>query len=954
MYHRWYKQWRGLIGVNGMILKKVCSFLLAIVVTVGVCFASISQEVIAANLTSFTLNANKTTLKRGDQFTITASMSDNVEAFGVSYELRYDPDKVAVVGEPVQGDIFSDLNAGNMEFGTIGHNTNTSCITAVAACAYRALTNGSIMSVTFQVLDDASIGQLNLQSTILLSDTNASPLEFNFTDNTELSIVVPVTGVKLNKTSTTIGRGETEQLTATVEPDGTGSTVEWRSSDSSVATVDQSGKVTAVSAGNATITATAGEMSASCQVTVDVPLKNITITGNQTSIKKGTTTQLKVSFDPEDTTDSKVVVWSSDDSEIATVDQTGIVTAIADGTTTIRAKAGNIEGTYSITVEEIPLQSIDIKDEVTIHRGETETLQVTYTPENTTDNKTVNWSTSDPKVATVDGSGKIQAVEKGQAIITARVGEQEAHCTVTVDVPLESIVPTSTTIELVKNQKATISYMLNPEDTTSDKSVTFSSLNTDVATVDALTGEVTGIKAGDAVIQLTGADGISAEVCVSVTEIPIDEVFLDKQNVIVEKGQNAELTATVDPEDNTDDDQTITWKSSDESIATVSSTTTNSGEAVTINATNKGGTVTITATAWNGTKTSCTVVVPIHMESISLPADVVIERGETTTLSVTYNPEKTDDTVKTISWISKNPEIAKVDSVSGMITPVKEGKVEIEATVTVGTITGTERQYTASTTVTIQEKHLEQDIGNTIAFTPLEESVFVGQTIDLNDQLNLQQILQDNGITDDISIVWESENTEVASIDQSGCLLALHEGSTTISATVQATDGSGQTIGTYVVEMDVEIKGIPLESIAFNKIIREMTVGEKETLHIIYNPDNTTDLKQVEWISSDASILSVENGELTALKPGIATITAKVGDQTVSCEIVVKENQSENDNEKPNNQKPDDENVLDKNNPSGSPQTGDKSMVEVWAVLLVLSAGMIVVIVMNRQKRKYR
>ena len=93
----------------------------------------------------------------------------------------------------------------------------------------------------------------------------------------------------------------------------------------------------------------------------------------------------------------------------------------------------------------------------------------------------------------------------------------------------------------------------------------------------------------------------------------------------------------------------------------------------------------------------------------------------------------------------------------------------------------------------------------------------------------------------------------------------------------------------YVAETEVEVKEIPLESIAFDKIIREMTVGAKDTLHIIYNPDNTTDLKEVEWSSSDASVLSVENGLLTALKPGTATITAKVGDMEVSCEIIVKE-----------------------------------------------------------------
>lgn len=938
--------------------KKVVAFLLTLMMIAGTVFTIVPITVKAASAATFTLSADQTELERGEQFTVTVSMSDNTEAFGVQYELRYDADKVAVVGDPTRGDIFNDLDAGNFEFGALNHNVNTHCISAVAACAYRALSNGSVMNVTFQVLDDVSVGELNFDSTILLSDTNAGSLDYTYVDNTDLSVVIPVTGISLNKTSTTIGRGETETLTAIVEPNGTGSTVEWTSSNPSVASVEQNGEVTAVSAGTATITATAGGKSASCEVTVNVPLKGITINGNQTSIRKGTTTQLSVTFDPEDTTDNKTISWSSDDPEIASVDQNGRVTAIADGSTTIRARAGSVEGTYAITVEEVPLQSISIKSETTIHRGETETLQVTYAPENTTDDRTVSWSTSDPTIASVDGNGTVTAVEKGQAVITAKVGEKQAACIVTVDAPLKSIVPTNSTLELVKNQKATITYTFDPEDTTSDRTVAFSSLNEDVATVDALTGEVTAVKAGDAVIRLTGADGITADVKLVVTEIPIDQVILDKQNAIVEKGQTTELTAFVKPDSNTDDDQTITWKSSDESIATVSSTKTDSGEAVTITATDKGGTVTITATAWNGTETSCTITVPVHIESISIPQNVVISRGQTQILAVTYDPEEHDDTIKAISWTSNAQDIAMIDAESGMITPVKEGNAEIQVTVTVQTSGNTEEQYTASTTVMIQEKHLDQTLGDTIAFTPLDEPVLKGQTVNLCDQLNLAQIIEENGITDDITIQWASEDTGVASVDQSGYLLGVKEGKTKVTATIQAADGSGQIVGTYVAEMEVEIKEIPLESIAFDKVIREMKVGEKDTLHIICNPDNTTDLREAEWSSSDASVLSVENGVLTALKPGTATITAKVGNLETSCEITVIETDKADSVNDIN-----DTNVVDNDKDKGDSdsskdnkevvQTGDSFNGIPYIALLIGAAVAIVTMIICR-RRKHR
>ena len=254
--------------MNRVYSKRVFAFLLSVMMIAGTVFAAVPTEVRAASAATFTLSADQEKLERGDQFTVTASMSDNAEAFGVQYELYYDEDKVAVVGEAVQGDVFS-----NVDVGTIGHNTETDCITAVAACAFHALNNGSIMSVTFQVLDDASVGELNLSSNILLSDTAANPLEYTFIDNTELSVIIPVTGVSLNKTATTIGRGETETLTATVEPNGTGSIIEWESSNPSVAAVDQSGKVTAVSEGNATITATAGATAAKIEAIKRLPWK---------------------------------------------------------------------------------------------------------------------------------------------------------------------------------------------------------------------------------------------------------------------------------------------------------------------------------------------------------------------------------------------------------------------------------------------------------------------------------------------------------------------------------------------------------------------------------------------------------------------------------------------------------------------------------------------------------
>ena len=488
--------------------KRIMALMLSFVMIMGAAFAMTPNVAKAASEATFTVTADKKELHRGDQFTVSVSMSDNVNAYGLVYKMFYDAEKVSLVGDPVKGSIIDEApNCGG--YGIYNKITGSDGIQATVICLSKAVPNGTLMSATFEVLEDAEVGDLNFTYDIMITDESTAVLEHTNNDQTDLSVVVPVTGISLNKNETTIARGATEQLTATVVPEGTGSTVAWSSDNEEVATVDQNGLVTAVGKGTANITATAGGQSASCKVTVNAPLQGIQITGEQSTIKKGQTTQLSVIYEPEDTTDDATVTWSSDNEDVATVDQTGLVKAVADGTANIKAKVGTLEATYAITVQEVKLNSIAIKDATTIHRGGTETLEVTYDPENTTDDKTVVWESSDPTVANVDGSGTVTAVGIGSAKITAKVGNHTDVCVVTVDAPLESI-DVQDALELVKNQTAVINYELVPSDTTDKAPVTFTSSDPTVATVDE-NGKVTALKAGTTVITLKGANDVSME-----------------------------------------------------------------------------------------------------------------------------------------------------------------------------------------------------------------------------------------------------------------------------------------------------------------------------------------------------------------------------------------------------------------------------------------------------------
>ena len=257
---------------------------------------------------------------------------------------------------------------------------------------------------------------------------------------------IPITEVRLNKSTETLKEGETTTLTATVLPENTtyGKSVKWSSSNVAVATVDLMGKVTAKRAGTAIITAISENgKTASCTITVNKKDTNITITEvrlnkSTETLKEGDTTTLTATVLPENTTDSKSVSWRSSNSEVATVDANGTVTAKRAGTVVITATStnGKTAGcTVTVSRKEIPITEISLdKSSATLTEGETTTLVATVLPENTTYGKSVKWSSSNVAVATVDLMGKVTAKSAGTAIITATSENgKTASCTVTVN-----------------------------------------------------------------------------------------------------------------------------------------------------------------------------------------------------------------------------------------------------------------------------------------------------------------------------------------------------------------------------------------------------------------------------------------------------------------------------------------------------------------------------------------
>ncbi len=216
-------------------------------------------------------------------------------------------------------------------------------------------------------------------------------------------------------------------------------TIEWTSSDESVATVDATGMVVAVSAGEADITAsvTDSEMSAVCKVTVKVAAKDITVPDNlDVKLNDGNETTVEATVSPADATDVKVS-YASTDEAVATVDKDGkvqilqpgecdIVTTLTQEGKKVVEKKTHIKAFYE--VEGITLD----KTEGIFTAGNTVTLNATVLPEEIADETIVTWTSSDEKVATVDENGKVTAIAAGEATITANAGEKSTTYKLTV------------------------------------------------------------------------------------------------------------------------------------------------------------------------------------------------------------------------------------------------------------------------------------------------------------------------------------------------------------------------------------------------------------------------------------------------------------------------------------------------------------------------------------------
>lgn len=243
-------------------------------------------------------------------------------------------------------------------------------------------------------------------------------------------VSVPATSITLNASSQNLITGESFTLTATVEPAKTTDTVVWSSSNEAVATVSD-GTVTAAKAGTTEITATAGNVKATCTVTVSDPVYKVTdiklTAAPSRRIAAGKKVKLKASIAPSNATD-KSVTWTSSNKKVATVNAKGLVKFKKNAggkkvTITATAKDGSKKfAKITLTCMKGSVKSIKLSGKTTVKSGKTTKLKAKVSTKNGKANKTVVWSSSNTKLATVDKNGKVKTVKgkKGTVKITAK------------------------------------------------------------------------------------------------------------------------------------------------------------------------------------------------------------------------------------------------------------------------------------------------------------------------------------------------------------------------------------------------------------------------------------------------------------------------------------------------------------------------------------------------------
>lgn len=782
-------------------------------------------------------------------------------ASSVEDESMHQPEErpltILLNGEPVEKTVLNLSKGNQLQF------TATQPVTWKSSKAYRGEINqsGLLTSIT--------------TGTITVTATNAEGEKATC----EVRMVRLVNGITITGSSEAAA-GKRIQLKAVIAPSNAADkNLKWSSSDTSVATVNSRGYVTAKEVAgtrSVVIRAEAKDGSgvyAEHTVTVRPGAQSVRIFKDGKAVDEvyvdiNAASNVKLDTSVLPAAASQDVTWKSNSSRV-TVGADGTITAHKTGTATVTATAADGTGRKaSVKVRVVRMvQDIDISGSNALTGGRSISLSAKVVPSNASE-KSVKWSSSDESAATVNRYGKVTAKRLNEVrtvVITAEAKDGSgviARHTVTVTPPIESMAIVKDgermdTVYVDINQKTVdLDALIQPAAACQD--VKWKVNSSKRASIDE-NGVLTAKSTGTVTVTASAQDGSSKKATVKVRIVRSVQSITVTGDEMLTGGRSGTVKAKVLPSNATEDG--VTWSSSDPDVLTV-----NKYGALKAAKADSAKQVTITATAKDGSGVIGTMVVTVvpAAKSVSIFKDG--EAVSELTVDILSTPKidldaliSPADASQDVKWKS-NSSRAKIDQ-NGVVTFNRTGSATITATAQ----DGSGRKATVKITV----------IRAVQSITLSGDTMVAGRT---SGELNAD-VLPANATNDDVT--WSSSDPELLTINKYGSFSTKEvSAATPVTVTAAAKDGSG-VVGSITVTIMPRTQKVNI--LSGGKVVDNVGVdlaGTKK-LQLSAAAEPAGALQNVRWTTSNKKRATVdENGVVTGIKAGTVTITATATDGT--------------------------------------------------------------------------
>ena len=454
------------------------------------------------------------------------------------------------------------------------------------------------------------------------------------------------------------------------------------------------------------------------------------------------------------------------------------IKALKPGSVKVKAKLEDYEAECTVTVKGVKVETIEVTPKLQYLRvNEMVTLQATIHPDDAME-KGVTWRSSNEQVATVDQNGLVTAKGLGECYVYAKTKEAgsnvEDFCTVRVQgiksVKIKNAIPS-----LKVHEKHTFIAEVDDNSWTLSRAVIWKCDNTELATIDENSGELTALAPGQVTITATSKDDPTKMASCEVTLEGVKSIAITESKTPLKVEEKSTFKATVEVAGEVA--TTVKWSTSDDKVAQVDETT---GEVTAV----APGTATITATSTADDTKKATVEVTVEgVKSIAITeSKTPLKVEEKSTFKATV--EVAGEVATTVKWSTSDDKVAQVDESTGEVTAVAPGKATITATSTADAT----KKAVVEITVVEKEIHVE-----TVTVNPSKCSLNVGQTKQLE-----VEFTPANATHQEKSFLV-TKGTEFVTVSTSGLITAVKAGEAEVTATVDGVTASCQVTVTAAV-----------------------------------------------------------------------------------------------------------------------------------------------------------